>query len=152
MSEINDDWQALQGLLHESLAGAIAPAELSAAERAALRTRVLQRVQTPGLRTVRAAQPEWVAASRLTEFRTLRAEGGEPFRTIVFRRQPGGEVPAHEHRFEEETFVLEGEIEVGGEVLRAGDYQFAAPGSRHDTIRSPGGATLLVRFQTGAGT
>jgi quercetin dioxygenase-like cupin family protein len=154
MSEVNDDWQSLQELLDVYLAVSIAPAELSPGERGGLRGRLMQRVQASGagLRTVRAARPDWVPASALTEFRNLQAEEGTTFRTIVFRMQPGGEVPAHAHRFEEETFVIEGEIEVGGEVLRAGDYQFAAPGSFHETIRSPAGATLLVRFQTRAGT
>jgi quercetin dioxygenase-like cupin family protein len=154
MSEINEDWRSLQDLLDESLADSIAPIELESAEHASLRMRLMQRVQAAGagLRTVRAARPEWVPASALTEFRNLRADEADAFRTIVFRMQPGGEVPAHEHRYEEETFVVEGEIEVGGEVLRAGDYQFAAPGSHHATIRSPGGAMLLVRFQTRAGS
>jgi quercetin dioxygenase-like cupin family protein len=149
---MDDELKSVEELLDDALAGAIRPVEPPAARQAALRARVLARVQpaAAGLRTVRAAEPGWIPTTPLTAVRELRAEAGASHRTVMFRLDPGGEIPAHSHRFEEETCVLDGEIEIGDEVLRAGDYQFAAPGSYHQTIRSPRGATLLIRFQTRA--
>lgn len=77
-----------------------------------------------------------------------RAQASATHRTITFRLKPGGEIPAHYHPFEEETYVLEGQIECGEEILRAGDCHFAAPGSFRETIHSQSGAVLLIRYQT----
>lgn len=151
MSDTNDPNLDPEQILGPALAEALAPAGLTAARRAALRERVMARAAGgAGLRTVRGGEAGWVATSPLTELRPLRTEDGATHRTIMFRLRPGGEFPAHSHPFEEETYVIEGEIEVGEEILRAGDYQFAAPGSFHQTIRSPKGAMLLIRFQNRA--
>ena len=119
MNDGTKDLADLEQLLSMALAEAIAPVELPPALRASLRNRVLQHAQATATH-----------------------------RTITFRLKPGGEIPAHYHPFEEETYVLEGQIECGEEILRAGDCHFAAPGSFHETIHSQGGAVLLIRYQT----
>ncbi len=154
MSDGAEDQLDMEQLLSAALAGAIAPAEMSAAQRGKLRDRVLQRARAStasGLRTVRAGDDGWMATTPLTDVRWLLTEDSATHRTFMARFKPGGEFPAHHHPFEEETYVLEGQIECGDEVLRTGDYQFAAPGSFHETIRSRDGALLLIRFQTRAG-
>ena len=153
MTDRMDELVDMERLLSSALADAITPAEMPTAQRAALRDRVLQRARASamtGLRTVRAGDDGWVATTPLTELRWLHMDDTATHRTFMARFKPGGEFPAHHHPFEEETYVLEGQIECGAEVLRAGDYQFAAPGSFHETIHSRGGALLLIRFQTRA--
>jgi quercetin dioxygenase-like cupin family protein len=154
MSDRAESLLDMERLLSVALAGAITPANMSAAQRTNLRDRVLQHARagaTSGLRTVRAGDDGWVATSPLTDVRWLQTEDSSTHRTFMARFKPGGEFPAHHHPFEEETYVLEGQIECGDEMLRTGDYQFAAPGSFHETIRSRDGALLLIRFQTRAG-
>lgn len=148
---IMEDADELEHVLGLALAEGLAPVELPKGQRVRLRDRVLSRARAgtnTGLRTVRASDGGWVATSALTEMRALRHETSATHHTIMFRLKASGEIPAHSHRFEEETFVLEGEIEVGQDLMRAGDYQLAVPGSSHDTIRSRDGAVLLIRYQT----
>ncbi len=62
----------------------------------------------------------------------------------MFRLQPGSVVVAHGHTQEEECLVLEGEIEIGGHVLRKGDLHIARPGACHAPITTRTGALLWV--------
>ena len=63
----------------------------------------------------------------------------------VFHVEPGGYTPSHEHAWEHEVFILEG----NGTVLRAGepvplakgDVVFVPPGENHQ-FRNTGGGTL----------
>ena len=63
--------------------------------------------------------------------------------TIMLKFDPGASYPAHNHPGGEEIFVLEGEIRLGKDHLRAGDYIFTAPGNRH-AVHSEGGCVILV--------
>jgi hypothetical protein len=59
---------------------------------------------------------------------------------------PGADLPGHDHPAGvEECLVLEGELFLNGTRLGAGDYQLAAVGTWHATIRSPRGCLLFVR-------
>jgi quercetin dioxygenase-like cupin family protein len=65
--------------------------------------------------------------------------------TALVRMAPGTSLRAHAHDEQgevEECLVLEGELRVGDEVMRAGDYQRALPGSEHDEQRTETGALL----------
>jgi anti-sigma factor ChrR (cupin superfamily) len=64
--------------------------------------------------------------------------------TALIRMAPGASYPRHIHNGPEECLVLEGELHVGDDVLRAGDYQRAPAGSRHAVQRTEGGCLLLI--------
>lgn len=64
--------------------------------------------------------------------------------TVLMRMAPGAAYPAHAHDGPEECVVIEGEIQVGGVRMRAGDYQRAEPGSEHVEQRSETGALLFL--------
>lgn len=64
--------------------------------------------------------------------------------TMMVRMAPGTAYPRHLHAGPEECFVLEGDLRVGNEVLRAGDYQRAAAGSHHPVQSTEGGCLLLL--------
>jgi quercetin dioxygenase-like cupin family protein len=58
---------------------------------------------------------------------------------------PGTSLRGHDHDDHgdvEECLVLEGELNVGEDVMRAGDYQRALPGSEHAEQHSRTGALL----------
>ena len=64
--------------------------------------------------------------------------------TALVRMAPGASYPAHDHAGVEECLVLEGDLHVGGEVLRAGDYQRALAGSHHVEQTTEGGCLVLL--------
>jgi anti-sigma factor ChrR (cupin superfamily) len=65
--------------------------------------------------------------------------------TILFRMEPGAEVPLHEHVAVEQTFVLEGSLEDSEGAVTAGNFVWRPGGSTH-IARSPNGAVFLSVF------
>ena len=63
--------------------------------------------------------------------------------TILLKFEPGAIYPGHSHPGGEEIFVLEGEVRLGKDQLRKGDYLYTAPGNKH-AVLSKGGCVLLV--------
>jgi anti-sigma factor ChrR (cupin superfamily) len=63
---------------------------------------------------------------------------------MLVRMDPGSSYPGHLHAGVEECFVLEGELRVGEEVLRRGDYQRADEGSEHGIQWTEKGCLLLI--------
>ncbi len=60
----------------------------------------------------------------------------------------GAALPEHEHLGDEECFVLDGTIDIGGERFHAGDYQVARAGTRHGVLVTATGCTLLLRSRS----
>ena len=78
-------------------------------------------------------------------YRMLHADRARHQFTALIRMAPGTVLRDHDHAAEhvpEECLVLEGELIVGDVVMRAGDYQRAAPGSHHVEQRTDTGALL----------
>jgi quercetin dioxygenase-like cupin family protein len=63
--------------------------------------------------------------------------------TILLRFEPGATYPGHNHPGGEEIFVLDGEVRLGKDELRKGDYLYTAPGNKH-AVLSRTGCVLLV--------
>jgi quercetin dioxygenase-like cupin family protein len=63
--------------------------------------------------------------------------------TILLRFDPGASYPGHAHPGGEEIFVLEGDVRLGKDRLRAGDYLYTAPHNVH-AVHSDGGCVILV--------
>jgi len=64
--------------------------------------------------------------------------------TMIVRMEPGTSYPPHVHAAVEECYVLSGDLAVGVQQMRAGDYQRAEAGSRHERQSTTGGCTLLL--------
>jgi anti-sigma factor ChrR (cupin superfamily) len=67
--------------------------------------------------------------------------------TFLLRCAPGGVLPAHEHPRFEHCVVLEGDMIVGGETYRSGDYHGVPAHIAHQEITSRTGLLMLVRYQ-----
>jgi anti-sigma factor ChrR (cupin superfamily) len=71
--------------------------------------------------------------------------------TLLFKMDPGAELPDHEHVLIEQTYVLEGSLvdkegpDAGIEV-GAGEFVWRPAGSRHSAW-SPNGGTFVAMFQ-----
>ncbi|MEZ5308635.1 MAG: cupin domain-containing protein [Pyrinomonadaceae bacterium] len=57
------------------------------------------------------------------------AEGRSP--SFLLKFDPGATYPLHSHPAGEEILVLEGEVKVGKDLLKKGDYLYTAPGNLH---------------------
>ncbi len=64
--------------------------------------------------------------------------------TMLVRMEPGSSYPSHVHAGAEECYVLSGDLRVGEEVLKSGDYQCAAAGSLHGIQSTERGCLLLI--------
>jgi quercetin dioxygenase-like cupin family protein len=64
-----------------------------------------------------------------------RKQGAPNFAMRLFEVQPGGSTPFHNHDWEHEVFILEGEGAVKGPgaetPLKAGDVAYVAPNEQH---------------------
>jgi anti-sigma factor ChrR (cupin superfamily) len=98
-----------------------------------------------GLFVLRAAQGAWeetgVPGVRV---RRLFVDRERDQMTCLVRMDPGTAYPGHIHRGPEECLVLEGDLRIGDDVLRAGDYQRAALGSRHGVEATQNGCLLFI--------
>jgi len=140
----------LDPALARGLASAIAPAELSQADRDGMRDRIMRRIRDeapPGTATIRAADMQWQSVGPGVELKILRADRERNDQTVLLRMQPGAVVVGHAHTQEEECFVLEGEVFIGSHRLGQGDMHVARPGVVHEPIRAPRGALLMIRSE-----
>lgn len=132
----------------EALAAALRPQPMDDGRAAALRARVLARVADPappGTRTERAALARWRQVGEGIRVRVLHADHAMGMHTLLIEMRSGAGIPGHPHLHDEECFVLQGEIEIGSHVLRAGDMHVASAGAEHGLIRCRRDALLMVR-------
>ena len=73
----------------------------------------------------------------------LRRDGETGESTALVRFEPGSRFPAHNHPAGEEVFVIEGDVLIGPDHLRAGDYLYTPPSGKH-AASSQGGCVFLV--------
>ncbi len=98
---------------------------------------------------VRSREVEWqpldepgVSGVYVKVLRVDGATGRAP--TILLRFEPGATYPPHNHPGGEEIFVLEGDVRLGKDHLRAGDYLYTAPNNKHGVSSETGCVLLLV--------
>jgi len=137
----------VEAALFAQLATALPARELPELLRDRMRQRVMQSIaeNAPGSTTVREAGGEWIALSPLVKVKVLRVDARAGNQTVLVRAEPGGSLPRHQHRHDEEFIVLEGECRIGDLHLRAGDATFAPAGSWHDEVTTDTGVLVLCR-------
>ncbi|MEM9387144.1 MAG: cupin domain-containing protein [Pseudomonadota bacterium] len=116
--------------------------------RQAFKRRLMEQInRSPDLFIVRREEGEWHDFAPGIEIKLLHRDADTGAETTLWRVQPGTEVDAHSHEMDEECLVLEGDLEIGGELLVAGDYLLGKRGFDHPVVMSPSGALLLLRSQ-----
>lgn len=100
---------------------------------------------TSGILIRRAGDTAWedtsVAGVRVRRLFTDRARNQA---TMLVEMRAGTSYPRHVHASGEECYVLQGDLRMGDDVLHAGDYQYAAPGSLHGVQSTERGCLLLI--------
>jgi anti-sigma factor ChrR (cupin superfamily) len=113
-----------------------------------------RKAQAPDLlsRVVRAKDLPW-QQTRFPgcQIKTLMFDPASGLATLLFKMEPGAELPDHEHVLIEQTYVLEGSLvdkegpDAGIEV-GAGEFVWRPAGSRHSAW-APKGGTFIAVFQ-----
>jgi quercetin dioxygenase-like cupin family protein len=133
-----------------ALAEAVPPAELPTQQRASMRARVMERiadVQPADTETIRGSQVAWREAWPRVWVKVLRADVTADVQITLMRFEPGGRIPGHAHRSDEECYVIEGEVLVGSHPVRAGDFHVAHAGGTHPDLFSSAGALVMLRSE-----
>lgn len=112
-----------------------------------LKARILGRARDDGraaaLLTIRSGEGEWIRLGPKVEMKPLHKVGG--ITHFLMRLAPGAVLPPHGHDQDEECICLEGEVQFGDIVVRAGDFHLAPRGTPHGLMRSRKGALLYLR-------
>lgn len=98
-----------------------------------------------GMVLLRAADIEWQdLPAPGARVRNLFIDKTRGRATLLIKLEPGTAFPDHEHPDVEECLVLEGDLELGGRVMRRFDYMRIPKGGQHGTPRTTNGCIVLV--------
>jgi anti-sigma factor ChrR (cupin superfamily) len=130
---------------------------------AGVRSRVLERIRstpqlgrTPaslspapapadGFRFLRPADGEWSAGLHPgMRFQVLASSIRRNYMMLYIELDPGARIPSHDHRGDEELYVVSGDLVTEGRHLKAGDFVHATAGSHHQDLVSPGGCQAIL--------
>ena len=64
--------------------------------------------------------------------------------TILLKFEAGATYPLHNHPGGEEIYVLEGDVKLGKDELKAGDYLYTAVNNKH-RVSTKNGCTLFLK-------
>ena len=93
---------------------------------------------------VRSDEAEWKAAAVPgVSVKALRRDPATGGSTALVQFRAGARFPAHDHPAGEEVFVLQGDLQIGRDQLKAGDYLYTPPNVTH-AASSNGGCVFLV--------
>jgi anti-sigma factor ChrR (cupin superfamily) len=115
----------------------------------ALFERIMSRIKTEGLQrpgtvTKRSVSADWLDHSPGITYRVLSVDERLKRQSLLVRMQPGAIYKSHAHDVDEECLVIEGDLQFGDLVLRAGDFHLATPAMAHPTGRTTAGCLLHV--------
>ncbi|MEO8039929.1 MAG: cupin domain-containing protein [Betaproteobacteria bacterium] len=132
----------------QSLQIDLVPVDPPEARATLLRERVLAVARASGADradycTIPADVGAWARIAPKVEMKVL--QDSPSCKTVLYRFQAGGVLPAHHHPGEEECIVLEGEARMGEIHVQRGDYHLAHANTDHPEVWSPTGAVLYVR-------
>jgi anti-sigma factor ChrR (cupin superfamily) len=66
------------------------------------------------------------------------------YATVLGKLDPGARYPSHPHRHPEDIYMLSGDLHIGEQTIRAGDFHHAEAGTTHGVNWSEQGCVLLA--------
>lgn len=148
--------QVLDNETLEQLGDALQPVALSDDRRHALRARIMQRIDAEATQpselfvTIRSDEGDWEEIAPKIHRKVLHFNPDTGVESYLLRAEAGAEAPPHRHDHDELCLVLEGEVDFDDVHLEAGDYHFAARGSRHSAAHTQTGAVLFIQTAVAA--
>jgi anti-sigma factor ChrR (cupin superfamily) len=148
-AECQEELRGFRGVAEDL--GTLAAAEPPPALRGRLREQVGRAPKTAGvvlkehgIYLAMADELPWRSALPGVDVKPLYIDRERRYGTSLVRLAAGASYPRHKHNDLEEIFVLSGEIELEGNVARAGAYCRAEGDSIHAKAYSATGCTFLV--------
>lgn len=92
---------------------------------------------------VREEEGQWQFSAPGVSKKALRSDEQTGESTMLLRFEAGATYPLHNHPGEEEVFVLEGDVKIGGHELRVGDYLYTPPEGKH-AVSSRNGCLVFL--------
>jgi anti-sigma factor ChrR (cupin superfamily) len=108
-----------------------------------IKDKLMQRVQTHAHTFVFANQGEWKTVMEGVQIKLLHQAGEQ--KSFLLKMAANTSIPGHAHAQDEESFVIDGSVELEGILCHSGDYHYAQAGSKHQAIRTAQGCTLLIK-------
>ena len=147
MKKVNS---ALNGILDDDINEAIAlsllPTSPAPEVVSRMKQKLMNRMQAGAghHEFVFANQGEWKTVANGMEIKLLhKSEAGKSF---LIKLAANSSIPQHEHKQDEESYVIEGEVWLDGVLCYPGDYHYASAGGNHKDIHTAEkGCVLLVR-------
>jgi putative transcriptional regulator len=103
----------------------------------------------PGLRFLEASNAGWKPLPLAGAFiKLLSLQPDRGYAVLLGKLDPGVRYPAHQNVGPEDFYLLTGDLHVGNQVLRSGDFHHADAGSLHTENYSVEGCTLLAVLTT----
>jgi quercetin dioxygenase-like cupin family protein len=134
-----------------SLIGESVPAKPSPQLRDRLLSRVNRSPRVPGilfeqsgLLIARSDELAWQTMAPGIFSKPLYEDDARRYNTALVRMEAGARYPTHHHAAIEELFMLSGDLHVENQVMRAGDYCRADPGSIHGETFTDAGCLFLM--------
>lgn len=136
------------------LAEAQLPAELPASLEKRIKSSLLQKIRAEkagadeGFSTINVEDEDgWIEALPGAKVKILLGDITVPksLMSYLVRLEPGFSMHGHDHPFDEECLMLEGDLQLGGLKLSAGDFHFAAAGVVHGDVKTVSGCLAYIR-------
>ena len=111
-----------------------------------VRTQILEAIRnTPqNSTTLRVDEGRWKTVVPGVDMKRLSRDQKRGTVTVLLRFQPGATLAAHDHKGNEQTYVIEGSCYIGSVGLQQGDFHTVEAGEHHGTVVSKEGCTLLL--------
>jgi quercetin dioxygenase-like cupin family protein len=128
------------------LVGPLGYAAPTARPRAEVRAQLLSRLQAEaGATVIRSTEGTWeITDVQGIQLNFLACDQATGRFTALVRMDRGIGYPPHRHRDTEELYILAGDLAVEAQVLRAGDYCAALPGTIHGSTYSQDGCSFIL--------
>ncbi len=101
-------------------------------------------VELPGTITRRHGTGDWVDAGPGLKIKVMHEIPELRRFTFMAWLQPGCEYVDHDHDQDEEIYMIEGDLIIGGVVLKSGDFHVAKAGKHHPVHTTKMGCICLI--------
>ena len=139
----------------EMLTEAQEPLPISIEVAARMRNHVMQQIKSTHkpvrlpneVSTLRNNEGKWVEAMPGAYYKVLHndASGLDGLMSYLIKLEPGVEMEGHEHPFDEECLMLEGDLTLGDITLNKGDFHYASAGAVHGSVSTQKGCIAFLR-------